>query len=555
VSDVRCHYNVRVPMRDGVTLSADLYLPPEPAPVLVARTPYNKNTQLACDKATWYASRGLGFAWMDVRGRGDSDGIFTPYRYEGPDGHDAIEWVAAQPWCTGRVATWGASYLGCIQWLTALTRPPHLAAMVVYVTPSDPFVEWPTGLHLPQEVCWHRMVNGRLLQYVDAVDWPEVYRQLPLLTMDEKAGFRAPHWREDLGHPPSDREYWAPVRYQEQLAGLDLPALHITGWYDDVQPGTLLNFTAMATGAGTERARRAQRLVAGPWGHECSRSRPRQLGEIDFGPGADFDLDGLELRWLQHYLAGHDNGADSEARARIFVMGSNHWRDEDDWPLARTEWTRYYLASGGSANSRHGDGELRRAGPPAGQPPDSYRHDPADPVPFLTEPSSAQIGGPDDYAAVEERSDVLVYSTAPLAADREVTGPVRLELFASSSAPDTDFMAKLVDVHPDGYCQRLCDGMARARFREGMEREVLMEPGEVYRFEIDLWSTSQVFLAGHRIRLEVASSAFPKYDRNLGTGGPLATGTDYQAADNQVWHTSGWPSALILPEIPAPDGA
>jgi hypothetical protein len=540
-------------MRDGVELSADLYLPgsPRPVPVLVARTPYNKNTQLARDKAAWYAARGFGFAWMDVRGRGDSDGVFTPYRYEGPDGHDAVEWLAAQPWCTGQVATWGASYLGCIQLLTALTRPPHLAAMVVYVTPSDPWIEWPTGLHVPQEICWHRMVSGRLLQYVDGTDWMEVYRHLPLLTMDEKAGFYAPHWREDLSHPPADRAYWQPVTYQDQLAGLDLPALHITGWYDDVQPGTLINFAALADGAATERARRAQRLVVGPWGHECSRNRPRQLGDIDFGPGADFDLDRYELRWLQHYLAGQDNGADAEPRAQIFVMGRNQWRAEDAWPLARTEWARYHLTSAGQANSRHGDGGLRREQPPGDEPPDVFKHDPADPVPFLTEPSSAQIGGPDDYAQVQERADVLVYSTPPLAAEVEVTGPVRVELFASSSAPDTDFMAKLVDVHPDGYCQRLCDGMVRARFREGMDREVLMEPGTVYRFEIDLWSTSQVFLAGHRIRLEIASSAFPKYDRNLGTGGPLGTGTSHQPAQNTVWHTSAYPSALILPQIPA----
>jgi uncharacterized protein len=552
MSTVSCHYNVRVPMRDGVTLSADLYLPAEPGPVLIARTPYNKNDKFAHDKATWYASRGFGFAWMDVRGRGDSDGIFTPYRYEGPDGHDAIEWAAAQPWCTGQVATWGASYLGCIQWLTALTRPPHLAAMVVHVTPSDPFVEWPTGLHLPQEICWHRMVNGRLLQYVEGVEWMDVYRHLPMLTMDEKAGFHGPYWREDLSHPPSDRDYWKPVRYQDQLAGLDLPALHVTGWYDDVQPGTLINFAAMAAGAGTQRARRAQRLVVGPWGHELTRHSQRQLGDIDFGPGADFDLDQFELRWLQHYLAGQDNGADNDAHARIFVMGRNLWRDEDDWPLTRTQWTKYYLASAGRANTSGGDGALRVAEPPAdADPPDVYRHDPSDPVPFLTEPLSAQIGGPDDYAAVEERPDVLVYTTPPLDADREVTGPVRLELFASSSAPDTDFMAKLVDVHPDGFCQRICDGMVRGRFREGMEREVLMDPGTVYRFEIDLWSTSQVFLAGHRIRLEVASSAFPKYDRNLGTGGPLATDTNCQVAENKVWHTSAFPSALVLPEIAA----
>lgn len=553
MTGVRCEFNVRVPMRDGVMLSADLYLPDSGrAPVLVARTPYNKNDAFACEKARWYAARGLGFVWIDVRGRGDSDGEFSTYRAEGPDGYDAIEWVAAQPWCNGRVGTWGQSYLGCIQWLTAITHPPHLTAMVVYVTPSDPFIEAPTGVHLPQQVCWQRMVDGRLTQYVDGVDWAEVYWHLPLLTMDARAGFHSARWREDLSHLPADKEYWEPVRYQAALAEVDVPALHVTGWYDDVQPGTLRNFIAMTGPEKPAGSACAQRLVVGPWDHELTKRRERRLGRIDFGPNATtFNLDQFEYDWLRHYLVGEDNGADQAGRVRIFVMGANRWRTEDEWPLARTSWTRYYLSSGGSANTRHGDGALLREQPPGDEPPDGYRYDPTDPVPFLTEPTSAQIGGPDDYGAVEERQDVLVYSTPPLSEDVEVTGPVRLDLFASSSAVDTDFTAKLVDVHPDGMCQRLCDGVARARFRDGMEREALIEPGTVYRFEVDMWSTSQVFLTGHRIRVEVSSSAFPKYDRNLNSGRPLATDTDPQVADNQVWHTSALPSALVLPEIPA----
>jgi hypothetical protein len=550
VSRVHSRYNVKVPMRDGVLLSADVYLPDAvPAPVLVARTPYNKNDEFAWAKARRYAEHGFGFVWMDVRGRGDSDGEFTTYRGEGPDGYDTVEWIAAQPWCDGQVASWGQSYLGCIQWLTAVERPPHLAAMVVYVTISDPFVEAPTGVHQPMQVCWQRMVNGRLTQYVQGVDWAAVYRHLPLVTMDEKAGFHGARWREDLAHSPADREYWAPVTYQAALASVEVPALHVTGWYDDVQPGTLLNFTAMTSAAKPGAA--AQRLVVGPWDHGLTRTRARQLGGLDFGPDAvSFDLDKFELRWLRHYLAGEGNGADADGPVRIFVMGANRWRTENEWPLARTQWTRYHLSSGGSANTRRGDGVLRRECPPGDEPPDRYRYDPADPVPFLTAPTSAQIGGPDDYAAVEERPDILVYTTPELTADTEVTGPVRLELYASSSAPDTDFTAKLVDVHPDGTAQRLCDGIVRARFRAGMDREELMKPGEVYRFEISLWSTSQVFLAGHRIRLEVSSSAFPKYDRNLNSGRPLATDTEPLVADNQVWHTAAWPSALILPEIP-----
>lgn len=545
--------NDRVPMRDGVSLSADVELPAGdgPHPAVVARTPYNKNTGEAYARARRYADHGYAFVWMDVRGRGDSDGEFTPYRHEGRDGYDAIEWTAAQPWCDGRVATWGQSYLGQIQWSAALEQPPHLRAMVVYVPPSDPWVEWPTGVHVPMELSWHRLVDGRMAQPMVGFDWPAIYATLPLIDMDAAAGFRARWWHEDLSHPPGDRDYWSPLAYQDRLDELDLPVLHVSGWYDDVQPATLINFTRMSRRSRSERSRRGQRLVMGPWDHGLTRSRTRRLGPVDFGPEAEaFDLDAYERRWLDHYLCGEPNGADAEPRVRLFVMGENRWRDEDEWPLPRAVPVRYYLASAGAANTRHGDGELRREPPPTDmQPCDAYRSDPADPVPFLTAPVSAQIGGPDDYRHVEERADVLVYSTPPLPAPVEVTGPVRLELYASSEGVDSDFMTKLVDVHPDGTCRRICDGMVRARFRAGMDRAVPLEPGTITRFEVHLWNTSHVFLAGHRIRLEIASSAFPKYDRNHQTGTPLATETRTRVVENRVWHTPEHPSSLALPVV------
>ncbi|QIA26706.1 CocE/NonD family hydrolase [Thermaerobacter sp. PB12/4term] len=549
VYNVRHQFNVRVPMRDGITLSADIYRPDAPGrfPVVLARTPYNKNSQRAWQYGNFFAKHGYVFVWMDVRGRGDSEGEFVPYRNDARDGYDAIEWLARQPWSTGDVATWGGSYLGRIQWLTALEKPPHLKAMIVHVTPSDPYVEWPTGTPGPMHVCWNRMTDGRVLQYVKDVDWMKVYEHLPLLTMDEAAGFVSRHWREDCAHPTLD-DWWEPLRYQHRFHEIDLPVLHVSGWYDDEQIGTPLNFAGMVRHAPSERARRGQKLIMGPWGHRVNESR--KLGEVDFGPEAVIDLDGYEVRWLDYWLKGIDNGIGDEPPVRLFIMGANRWRDEHEWPLARTRWTKFYLHSGGRAYSRFGDGVLSTEPPATDEPPDVYLYDPARPVPFITDPLSSQIGGPDDYAAIETRGDVLVYSTPPLERDVEVTGPVKLVLYASSSAVDTDFMAKLVDVHPNGFCQRLCDGMVRARFREGMHKEVLMEPGQVYRFEIDLWNTAQVFKAGHRIRLEIASSAFPKYDRNLNTGEPLATSTRMVVAENRVWHTPAWPSHLILPVIP-----
>lgn len=549
------NWNTRVPMRDGTELSADIYRGEDGSPrtTLLARTPYNKNTAEQQERAEEYVRNGYNFVWMDVRGRGDSDGSFEPWRKEGRDGYDTIEWIAAQQWCDGDVVTWGASYLGCIQWMTALEQPPHLRAMIVYVAPSDPFEDNPTGIPTPWEICWLRMLDGRVMQYVDRVDWPSLGWHLPLMSMDSHAGFRSEHWRTFMSKPITDRHFWDPVRYQPRITEVSVPVLGITGWYDDVQPGTIRNFTLLTSAEAPAEVRDNQWLVVGPWDHRCTTTRSRQLGAIDFGAGAETDLPALEREWLAAVLRKQ---ADPPAPVRLFIMGKNTWRDEREWPLARTRWTRYFLESAGDANTRHGGGRLQREEGPAGDsPPDVISYDPADPVPFISDfSSSSQIGGPDDYAEVEERQDVLVYTTAPLDEDLEITGPVRLKLYASSDAVDTDFTARLLDVHPDGFSQRLCDSMVRARFRGGyLQPESRLTPGEVSEFDIDMWSTSHVYKAGHRIRLEISSSAFPKYDRNLNTGAPLATGTEMARAVNSVWHTRDLSSRLLLPEIPGDD--
>jgi uncharacterized protein len=545
-------YGVRVPMRDGVQLVADVYRPAESQngarfPAILTRSPYDTRIQkISIENARALAEHGYAVVLMDVRGRGDSEGEFKPYRNDGRDGYDAIEWCATQAWCDGRVGTWGGSYLGHVQWLAALEQPPHLVTMVVLVTPSDPFVEWPAGTHGPMHLCWLHLTSGRTTKNIEVVDWAKVYNHLPLMTMDEAAGFVSPIWREELEHTHLDA-FWEPLRYQNKFDRINLPVLHISGWYDDEQIGTPLNFIGMTRRGATEFARSNQKLLMGPWGHRVNTTQ--KLGEVDFGPEALIDLRGVELRWFDHWLKGADNGVSQEPPVRLFVMGENKWRDEEAWPLARTQFTRYYLHSHGNANSRFGDGALATA-PPDSEKPDAYRYDPARPVPFLTEPTSSQIGGPDDYAAVERRDDVLVYVTPPLETETEVTGPIRLELYAASSSVDTDFMAKLVDVHPSGFVQRLCDGMVRTRFRNGMMRPALIEPGKIYKYEIDLWNTAQVFGKGHCIGLEVASSAFPKYDRNLNTGQDLATGAQMVVAEQTVYHDAAHPSTLVLPIIP-----
>ncbi|HEV7129454.1 MAG TPA: CocE/NonD family hydrolase, partial [Ktedonobacterales bacterium] len=403
---VRIAFDQRIPMRDGVTLSADIYFPTAAAgdggtgyPALVSRTPYVKANTATLESGRYYAEHGYVFVAQDVRGRGDSDGQFVPYFHDGRDGFDTIEWCAAQPWSNGKVGTTGGSYLGHIQWLAALQQPPHLKAMVSMVTPSDPFVETPTGLPSPMHLCWLHYVSGRMNQPMEAVDWASIYDHLPLVSMDERAGRRNQHWRANIAHPQRD-EYWEPLCYQHQFARLDVPVLHISGWYDDEQVGTPLNYIGMTTQAATPEARASQRLLMGPWGHQINTTA--KLGELIFGAQALIDLRAEITGWFDRWLK--EGPANVAAPVRIFVMGANTWRDEQEWPLARTRWTPYYLRSGGHANSRFGDGALATT-PPAEEPADNYRYDPARPVPFITEPTSSQIGGPDDYTAIERRDD------------------------------------------------------------------------------------------------------------------------------------------------------
>ena len=543
-------FDQRIPMRDGVTLSADIILPQAARqggrfPCILVRTPYVKASAARYELGRWFAERGYAVVNQDVRGRGDSDGVFEPYFNEGRDGYDTIEWCAAQPWCDGSVGTYGGSYLGRVQWLAALEQPPHLKTMIVMVTPSDPFVETPTGSPSPMHLCWLHYTAGHANQVMEAVPWDEVYQHLPLNRMDEAAGRQLPAWKQECEHPWLDA-YWQPLCYQNRFAEINLPVLHISGWYDDEQVGTPRNFIGMTRQAPSDFARAHQRLLMGPWGHAINSTQ--KLGEVDFGAAAIIDLRLAQLDWFDRHLKGLPGAAEHEAPVRIFVMGENQWRDEQEFPLARTRWQRYYLHSEGSANSRYGDGSLTTQ-PPLSEPADRYHYDPSRPYPFLTEPTSNQIGGPDDYAAVLRRDDVLFFATEPLTADTEVTGPIQLELFAASSTPDTDFTAMLLDVHPSGFIQRLCDGMVRARFRLGMDRPMLIEPGAVLPYTIDLWYTSQVFRPGHRIAISIASSAFPKFDRNLNTGEDLAASSRLATADQAVYHTAAYPSALILPVI------
>jgi putative CocE/NonD family hydrolase len=364
--------------------------------------------------------------------------------------------------------------------------------------------------------------------------------------MDKAIGRNLPAWRDWMSRPFGS-PYWAGLSYQQALNKASAPALHVTSWYDDVQVGTLENFTTLTDPSRPAQDRASQHLIVGPWGHAINASR--KLGDIDFGPDAVIDFDGAQLRWFDHWLKGIDNGVDREPPVRVFLMGANEWRSEDEWPIARTQYVKFFLHSSGKANSLTGDGRLARD-PPAGETPDRFDYDPRDPVPFITEPTGKQVGGPDDYRQIEARRDVLVYTTEPVVTAYDICGPLRVKLFAASSARDTDWTAKILDVHPDGFAQRLNDGIVRARFSKGLDRERLLTPGAVESYDIDAWATCIRMQPGHRLRLEISSSAFPKFDRNLNTGRPIGTETRSVVASQTVHHDSTAASYLLVPIVP-----
>jgi putative CocE/NonD family hydrolase len=400
-------------------------------------------------------------------------------------------------------------------------------------------------------VSWLAFVSGHTLQDISQLDLMAAYGSLPLRDIDTRLGRHIRAWKDWIDHPALD-DYWKAQAYQDTLLDATVPMLHISGWYDDVLVGTTENYVNMTTRARDPEERTRQRLLIGPWGHGINSTRV--WGSIDFGPEALIDLDRVQQRWFDFWLNGARNGVDDEAPVRIFVMGENRWRDEREWPLARTTYQKYYLHSSGRANSLHGDGLLSTAAP-ADERPDQFNYDPADAVPFITEPDFHQVGGPDDYRAIERRDDVLVYSTPELVEPMEVCGPLRMTLFASTSARDTDWTAKVLDVHPNGYAQRLNDGIVRARFRKSLERPELLTPGEVQEYNIDCWSTCIRLEAGHRLRVEISSSAFPKFDRNMNTGGQLGTETTGVVAHQTVYHDRARASFLTVPVTSAVSGS
>ncbi len=569
--------NLPVKMRDGIVLYADVYRPdgPGPFPVVLQRTPYDKSapgsfTNLDPLKA---ARNGYAVVIQDTRGRYASDGQFYCFRDEVNDGYDTVEWAAAQAWSTGKVGMYGASYVGATQWLAALSRPPHLTTILPNVTASNYHEGWTyqggafeLGFNVSWTLAQLTLANfgaissvkdvgpERRQQLIEAVNGMESsFLHLPTKELPPLLYGLADYYYDWLAHPEYD-DYWKALCIEDNHSRLGVPAYNIGGWYDIFLGGTIRNFLGMRSNGGTDDARRGQKLLIGPWQH--SSRGTSVVGDHYFGLAADAmaaDLDGVHLRWFDYWLKGIDNGILDEPPVRIFVMGDNVWRDEQEWPLARAQNTDYYFHSRGKANSLHGDGELS-AQPPGEEPPDVYLYNPADPTPtrggaLCCNPYFA-ANGAFDQRDIEARPDVLVYTTPPLEQDLEVTGPVTVSLWAATSATDTDFTAKLVDVCEDGCARNLTDGIIRARYRESTSLASVVEPGRAYLYTIDLWATSNVFQQGHRIRVEISSSNFPRFDRNTNTGSVIAGDANFKPALQTVLHDAEHPSHITLPVVP-----
>ena len=559
-NDIRLQNRVPVPMRDGTMLYADVYLPLAEGryPVLVARTPYSAESR---PEPAYFSRRGYVFVIQDVRGRYESEGQWDPFRHEAMDGYDTIEWAAKQPWSNGKVGMQGKSYLGMVQWQAAKETPPHLATIFPDVASTSPYHDFVTlngGWRLSFNFGWGAVRQESRIGQNPRLHWSEggsenlsydqVIWHLPLLDMQRLVGRQAHFYDQWIQHPDYD-DYWKPLNAAEQWDKINVPVHTFGGWFDVFTKGTIDGYVGVTEKGGSTVAREHSQMVIGPWGHGPSR----KTGDVDFGPQAPVDIMAVQLRWYDYWLKGKQ-GLDRDAPVKIFVMGRNRWRFEKEYPLPSTQYRKLYLHGNGNANSLRGDGKLRWHSPSPSSNADRYVYDPDNPVPSLGGNNCCGTptpAGPVDQRPIERRRDVLVYTSDFLREEKEVTGPLKLVLYASSDSVDTDFVAKLVDVYPDGKAINIAEGILRARYRQGPDRPQPLEKGKVYELTIDLVGTSNAFLPGHRIRLDLTSSHFPQFDRNPNTGEPFGTGSTVKPAHQTVYHSEAHPSHLLLPIIPA----
>lgn len=549
-------------MRDGVILRADVLLPSAEGkfPVLVYRTPYGKDRGpsewTTFNKAV---ARGYVVVIQDVRGRYASEGEFAPYQNEGRDGYDTIEWAAAQPWSNGIVGTFGLSYPGAVQWLAAVEDPPHLKAMIPAMTFSTPrnffysggvfdgsWLDW-IWLNIAPDARRRKHLMGPQTYREAAASWKTVGQRLQnFLPMADLPDLKetAPFYYQWLAHPPAD-PWWDWAELRGKYDRVHAAVLNISGWYDEAYgpDGATTNFNGLLAVRKNQKNPRAATII-GAWTHgELERSK---AGERDFGKSAAADYDEIILRWMDRYLKGVDNGVEQAKPVRIFVMGDNVWRDEDTWPLARAKESSLYLSS-----TRQRESGSFSLGTGLCMLCERFTEFASDPARPLTDPY-AEFGAR-DYRPFSGRKDALLFDSEPLPADLEVTGPIRAEMYVSADVPDFDLWVRVLDVAPDGTAYNLMSpglDVLRASYRNGSIIPELLEPGKIYRLDLDRLLTSNVFKSGHRIRVQVSGAFFPHFSRNLQTGKSEITSSDTRVGHIRVLNDAEHASRIVLPVIP-----
>lgn len=591
--------NVFIPMRDGVRLATDLYLPAltgkARAPVILVRTPYGKDLRYYEDHVDpgstirFFNDNGYVVAVQDIRGRFNSEGTYTVAAFDAEDGYDTVDWLSKQSWSNGSVGAYGCSYEGNVQIYMAQSKHPALKALIPqasgggvgsldghyrdFSTRVGGAVEWVGSVgwfalygekympRLPADLPRDQYNANAALQdsvrHPPAIDFNKAWYHLPMKEALSAQGMPVTDFEDHVSRPPAD-PYWQALPHLTQKSTTDVPALFINSWYDFGTDMTLVELNHFRRHSVSQRARDNQYAVLSPHTH-CAYSRDAAqetvVGERAVGD-TRFDYRAMYLTWFDAWLKD-DKRAQQAIREwpklRYYSMGRNRWQSAETWPLPQSREMNLYLTSGGRANSLDGDGRLQ-ASPVSGGACDAFIYDPANPVPSRGGPlcctgTAEPVAGALDQRSVEARTDVLVYSSEVLEQAVDVTGDVRVVLHVSSDVVDTDFTAKLVDVHPDGRAFNILEGILRARYREGMQRQVWMEAGKVYELTIGLGPTSNVFLPGHRIRLEVSSSNFPRFDRNLNVGGNNAEQVGWTVANNKVHHGAASRSRLVLPVV------
>jgi hypothetical protein len=544
---VRNIFDARVPMRDEIELSADIWLPEKPGkyPAILVRTPYTQSAAMFVPIQKRLVDQGYVVVFGFVRGRGDSDGAFLGGG-EGSDGYDTIEWIARQPWSNGDVCMMGLSYLGGVQWAAARLSPSPLRCMVPTASAATLIngAMYVGGAFSMEQIQWFNRMSGNWDKagVTTGLDWERIFQHRPLLSLDEAMGRIMPLYRKVLTMRDPGYDIITEKRFGVMdFENINSPALHITGWFDGALAGAMEFWDGMAAHSP---AKERQHLLIGPWDHgQTFFGGKTSTGEMEFSKDSIVDVAALHARFFNHVLKGEGTSFDFP-RARIYVTGANHWRDLDTYPPTQSHDQRFHLHSGGNANTAGGDGLLGRSAP-GSEPTDSFVYDPKKPV-----PSGGGAGLGADQRPIEQRRDVLVYTGEVLSEPLEIIGRVSVELYAASDARDTDFAARLIDVYPDSRAVRLgspVSAIVRARYRNGFGKEELLTPGKIEKYTILLRDVGHTFLAGHRLRLEVTSSAFPLVNPNQNTGNPIATDTEWRIAKQTIYHDQDHPSALILP--------